>query len=234
MRFSATPWASELSGCRVNRDPIATPRSASFLGTREVAEHVQELLIVGVTGTLSRQATEIASMQGWSVRCLDTFPTPDQGADAASVALFVALEDPDARAGLIDDVVDDPMVELTTLIHPTASVSPSARLGQNVLIGAQCVVAMDAVVGNGVAQNALGSIEHDNRIADHVFLGTGVTLCGRVTIGTRAFIGGGAVIKPGISIAEHTLVGTGAVVVKDTEPHRTYVGNPARPLAVRP
>lgn len=194
----------------------------------------RELVIVGATGILTRQATELAAMLGWSVRVVETVTSTDRASDPESRSLFIALEDGDERADLIDELVSDPAIRLATLVHPTASVSPSAQLGQNVLIGAQCVVAMDAVVGNGVAQNALGSIEHDNRIADHVFLGTGVTICGRVVIGTRAFIGGGAVIKPGTTIAEHTLVGTGAVVVKDTEPHRTYVGNPARPLAVRP
>lgn len=188
---------------------------------------LSNLIIVGTTGALSRQAAEVGVLLGMDVTVVESLDDSDR--DTGTAQVFIAIEDGEERAHQIDQLLAQGL-ELATLVHPTAWVSASAQLGRNVFIGPLCVVAMDANVGNGVAQNALGSIEHDNEIADHVFLGTGAILCGRVTIGTRSFIGGGSVVKPGTTLAEKTLIGTGAVVVKDTEPNRTYVGNPARAL----
>jgi len=182
------------------------------------------LIIVGRTGTLVRQATETASLLGYSSRLADDVADPQE-----MTPTFVAHEDAAVRAQVIDELVRAELPPVS-LVHPTAFVSPTAELGHNVFVGANCVVAMDARVGSGVVQNALGTIEHDNVIGDHVFLGTGVIMCGRITIGDHAFIGGGATIKPGVSIAAHCTIGTGAVVVKDTDAGKTYVGNPAREL----
>lgn len=183
------------------------------------------LLVLGNGGTLARQVMETAPMLGYAPQLVDEIVPGARD----SVPTFIAHEDATARAALIDELVRAGSGPVS-LVHPTAFVSPAATLGHNVFIGANCVVAMDAVVGNGVTHNALGTIEHDNQIGDHVFLGTGVILCGRITIGEHSLIGGGATIKPGVSIGRHCTIGTGAVVVKDTEPHKTYVGNPARIL----
>ena len=50
------------------------------------------------------------------------------------------------------------------------------------------------------------------------------------TVQDRVRIGMKAIILPGVILAEGCRIGAGAVVVKSTEPGRTYVGNPARIL----
>ena len=182
------------------------------------------LTIVGdpVEGpSLPRLALEVARLLGrWSsVQAMPTMPSHGE--------VFLALTDRREQAAQIASTDPD---RLVTLVHPSAVVSPSATLGRNVMIGAQAVVMMDAVVGDGVVASSLTSIEHDNHIGAMTFLGSGVILCGRVTTGEFAFLGGGSVVKPGVEIGAHCTVGTGAVVIIDTEPHSTVVGNPARSL----
>lgn len=180
------------------------------------------LAIIGDAGTLTRQAAEIARLRAYDEVVVNTHthhvPTSAQ-------AVFIALSDPAERAEVIARVARS---RLVNLVHPTAAVSPSAQLGLNIMVGAQAVIGMDARVDDGVVQNALCSIEHDNVIGAYTFFGTGALLCGHVTTGRNAFVGAGARVKPGVTIGERATIGIGAVLVTDAEPAGTYVGSPAK------
>ena len=175
-------------------------------------------------GTYERIDVFADNFESWNRDLITENPT-DAFDRRTSRACFIALNDPELRAKAIATVPPDALVNI---IHPTAFVSPTAVLGRNIYIGAQAMVGTFARVGNGVLQNALGTIEHDNVIGDYCFLGTGAILCGRITLGSFVSVGGGATLKPGVSVGKSAIIGTGAVVVKDLEPDRTYVGNPAR------
>ena len=194
---------------------------------------MSNLIVVGDDELLTRQAMEIGEslfeqVQLWQpgesdlaredpLASVAAFNKPDQ-------ALFVALDDAETRRRLIGLWRG----RLTNLVHPTASVSTTAMLGVNILVGAQAVIGSLAKVGDGVVQNALSSIEHDNDIGAHSFLGTGAILCGRIVTGEAVFIGGGATVKPGTRIGARVTLGTGAVLIDTAEEDGVYVGNPAR------
>jgi sugar O-acyltransferase (sialic acid O-acetyltransferase NeuD family) len=182
----------------------------------------KHLVIFGEkTNILTRQAKELAELIGYTdIKVTDQYP-----ADLGDV--FLTTEDKVQRKQHIDQIGRDRIVNL---IHPTAYVSASAILGCNIFVGPQTVIGMNAIIGDGVVQNALSSIEHDNKIGEFSFFGTGSILCGRVETGPEVFIGGGATIKPGTTVGARTTIGTGAVLVKDADPDSVYVGNPARKL----
>ncbi len=181
----------------------------------------KSLTIVGDDGILTRQAVELATLVGYTdLQCI-------QHLDSNASHLFFAIQDRHLRAELIESVNPE---RLINLIHPTAVVSGTAKLMNNIMVGAQAVVGSNARVASGVIQNALSSIEHDNRIGAHTFLGTGAILCGNVSTGEFVFVGGGATVKPGVTIGAHTTIGTGAVLIKDALDNSTYVGNPARAI----
>jgi len=185
---------------------------------------VAKLTIVGDPASpaaLPRLAFEVADL-------LNQWSQVDVALEVPSGGhVFVAHPDAEQRAAVMAGIDTD---RLATLVHPTATVSRSAQLGRNIMIGAQAVVMMDAIVGDGVNASSLSSIEHDNYIGRFTFFGTGAMLCGRVITGDYAFIGGGAIVQPGVTIGERCTVGTGAVVIRDTGPGSTVVGNPARPI----
>ena len=197
---------------------------------------MQPLQIIGDTPILIRQAIEIALLMDFSVTLAsaETFDNfegwPIEIVDSvhpvADMPTFFALGDPGDRLQAIRGSTQ----HLVNLIHPTASISRSADLSRNIMIGPQCVVGPAASIGDGVLQNALGSIEHDNQIGAGAFFGTGAILCGHVTIGEGAFVGGGATIQPQRRVGAGATVGTGSVVVRDVAPGLTVVGNPARPI----
>lgn len=118
--------------------------------------------------------------------------------------------------------------------HPSAVVSPFARLGDSVQLLAASVVQTGAELGEGCIVNTAAVVEHDCRIGAHVHVAPGALLCGDVVIGARCHIGAGAVVRQGLRLGDDTLVGAGAVVVKDFAGSGTLAGTPARLLKGRP
>lgn len=120
-----------------------------------------------------------------------------------------------------------------TLIHPTAAVAASARVGAGVVVMAQAVINPDARVEDGAIINSGAIVEHDCEIGAFAHLSPNATLGGSVRIGALAHLGLSASVLPGKSIGEEAVVGAGAVVLADVPPRAVVVGVPARILAGR-
>ncbi len=73
-------------------------------------------------------------------------------------------------------------------IHPSAIISPSARLGQNVSIGANVVVAENAVIGDNTKILANGYIGNDAVIGNDCFFHPGVNIGDRVKVGNKVIL----------------------------------------------
>lgn len=115
-----------------------------------------------------------------------------------------------------------------TAIHPSAVVSPSAKIGEGTVIMPNAVVNADAKIGRHAIVNTTAAVEHDNEIDDFVHISVGAKLGGTVKIGKRTHIGIGATVKNNIDICADCIVGAGAVVVKNIERKGIYKGIPAR------
>ncbi len=120
--------------------------------------------------------------------------------------------------------------EVATLIHPSAVVARSARLGEGTVVVANATVNPDAVVGQGVIVNTGAVVEHDCRVDDYAHLSPKAALGGAVTVGRRSHLGLGAVALPGVRIGADVRAGAGAAIHRDVPDGRTVVGVPARPI----
>ncbi|WP_422847849.1 NeuD/PglB/VioB family sugar acetyltransferase [Acidovorax sp. M14] len=119
-------------------------------------------------------------------------------------------------------------LRVPVLLHPAASVSPSAVLGRGSQVLAHAVVAAGARLGDACIVNHKASVDHECHLADSVTVAPGATLCGNVQVGQDVFIGAGATILPRITIGAGAMVGAGAVVTRDVPVGAVVVGNPAR------
>lgn len=122
---------------------------------------------------------------------------------------------------------------LTSVIHPTASISRYASIGPGTAVLAGAVINIGAVIGAACIVNTRATVEHDCTLGDGVHVSTGANLAGGVTIGDESWIGAGACIRQLIRVGSHVTVGAGAVVVAPILDPVTVVGNPARMLLRR-
>ena len=118
--------------------------------------------------------------------------------------------------------------QMPALVHPAATISPTARLGEGVAVMAGVVVNAEAVVGEFAILNTNCSVDHDCVVGDGAHVGPRSVLAGSVRLGEGVFLGAGAVVIPGIEVGAHTTVGAGGVVVSHLGQNVIAVGVPAR------
>jgi UDP-perosamine 4-acetyltransferase len=121
-------------------------------------------------------------------------------------------------------------LEPLAVIHPSAVVSPSARLGRGCQLMPGSIVNARAALGDNVLVNSGAIVEHDCIVGDHVHVATGARLAGGVTIDEGTLVGLGASVRQGLRIGRHAVIGAGAVVVKDVPDNVVVAGVPARLL----
>ncbi|MDH4423924.1 acetyltransferase [Bacillus cereus] len=116
----------------------------------------------------------------------------------------------------------------TTLIHKTAVVSPSAKIGNGTVIMPNVVINADTQIGNHTIINTGSVVEHDNIVGDFVHISPNVTLTGSVIIKEGVHIGAAVTMIPSAKVREWSIIGAGSVVTNDVPPHCTAVGIPAK------
>lgn len=127
-----------------------------------------------------------------------------------------------ARLGL-------PQQRYATIVHPAATISPSARIGTGSCILANATICANVELGMHVMMLPGCVIGHDTTIGDCSILAAGVIVSGNVEIGRNCYLGAGSVLRDGVSIGERAMVGLGAGVVGDVASGVIVTGLPARP-----
>ena len=113
-------------------------------------------------------------------------------------------------------------------IHPNASISRTARLGEGLQVMAGAVVNSDAQLGANVIVNSGAVVEHDCILGDSVHVAPGAVVLGGVKVGNGTHVGAGATVVQNLSVGEHCLIAAGAVVVNSVTDHQTVMGVPAK------
>jgi sugar O-acyltransferase (sialic acid O-acetyltransferase NeuD family) len=127
-----------------------------------------------------------------------------------------------ARTGL-------PRERFMTLVHPAASVSKRARLGQGVCVNFGVSIGGGVTIGDHVYLGVGCVIGHDAVVEDHAVIAPGAVVSGFCRVGQNSYVGAGSVLKQKKHVGIGAIVGMGAVVTKDVPPGATWVGNPAAP-----
>lgn len=174
---------------------------------------------------------DLATSGIWPVLGTDDDPTL-RGVAAQGAAFFIAIGEARTRAALFARV-KGLGGRIVSLVHPTATLSPRATLGQGVLVAAGAIVNPFARIGDGSIVNTGAIVEHDCTLAAFAHVAPAAALAGGVTLAGGATVGLGARVIQGITIGARATVGAGAVVLRDVPDGQTVVGVPARALPGR-
>lgn len=120
-----------------------------------------------------------------------------------------------------------------SVIHPSAYISPSVRLGVGVTVLVDAIINTGAQIGNYCCINTSAIVEHDCVLGDNVFVQPRGVLAGNVSVGENSIIGVGAIIRDDIKIGKNCLIGGGSFVTKDIPNNSVAYGVPAKIVGTR-
>ncbi len=131
------------------------------------------------------------------------------------------------KSDLIEYLKNTYDLQFSQLIHPTAHVSPYAKIGQGVFIGARSVIGPGSVLRDHVFVNRGVTVGHDTVLHEYVRLNPGSNIAGDVEICAGAMIGLDANVIEELVIGRGAVVAAGAVVIKDVKEKTMVAGVPA-------
>ncbi|WP_083251704.1 MULTISPECIES: acetyltransferase [Pseudomonas] len=106
-------------------------------------------------------------------------------------------------------------IVVATVVHPHASVSSTAEIGEGCAVMALAMVGVDALLGEGVIINAHATVDHDACVEAYGHLGVGVHLAGGVTVGARAWLQAGCVAGYGVRVAAGVVMEPGRALMHE-------------------
>jgi len=143
----------------------------------------------------------------------DTFEYPSR------FAYVVAFAQPRAKFELLKRLL--PLdLEFPLIIHPTALVAGSARLGQGNIVGPHCVIGPACLVGDFNLLTAYSFISHDCELGSYNFLSS-AGLSGNARVGDANFFGIRATVLPEIFVGSDNIIQAGMVLDKDVGDRET-------------
>ena len=146
-----------------------------------------------------------------------------------SIEVIVAIGEPAIR-GKLYQKVKKLNLKLATLVDPSSIISPSAKLGDGVIVAPYCSISSSAQIGDNVAINTNSIIGHDIVVGEHSVISSFVNIGGACRVGKSSYLGMGVLIKENLSIGSLVIIGMGSVVFKNIPDEVIAMGNPARPL----
>ena len=119
-------------------------------------------------------------------------------------------------------------IEITNIIHPSAYIAPSVKMGNGNFIKARAVIETKTVIGDGCIIDNGVTIAHDNVIGNGCHIAPGVAMGSSITIGDLAIIGIGASLTTNLSIGTGALISVGSSVTKDVPQYSVVEGVPGK------
>ena len=115
-----------------------------------------------------------------------------------------------------------------SLIHPTAIIIPTAKIGEGVVICPYCLISDNVQLDNFVMMNTYASCGHDVQVGKYSILSPYVALNGFVKLEDEVFVGTHATVISYKKVGFQSKVSANSVVMRDVPPNRMVVGVPGK------
>ena len=118
--------------------------------------------------------------------------------------------------------------EFVTLVHPTAVVAESARIGRGSIVCPGAIVSDSARLGECVLMNYHASLGHDASAGDFAVLSPYATLGGGAAVGDDVFLGLHASVGPSVTVGSRSKVSANSCVLSNAPVDSLVYGVPGR------
>lgn len=140
---------------------------------------------------------------------------------------FCALGDAEARKHY-SEIIERKGGKFVSIIHPKASVSPNAVIGEGSFIDEYVSISDNVRLGKHTLVQRLATVGHDTKIGDYVTLGAYTFCGGNSTIGDCSTLHVRTTLLRNVSVGANAVVGAGSVVIKKVKDGDHVFGNPAK------
>ena len=117
--------------------------------------------------------------------------------------------------------------KFATVIHPSAILSSSSKIGKGVIIYPNVTIGPDVIIGNFVQILPNTVISHHSIIDNYSIINGSCLLAGWVHVHENCYLGGSTSIIQKVNIGEKTLIGMGSLVLNDIPKNSKAYGRPA-------
>lgn len=139
----------------------------------------------------------------------------------------IAVGEPASREVLYKKLISKD-VRLTHLIDTTAIISPTAKIGNGVIVCEHSTIHTEVELGANSLIQPFCDIGHDIKVGKHTVLSPYCAPGGGTIFGDRVFVGMKVSILELLTIGDDAIIGMGSAVFRDVAPGSTVIGNPAR------
>lgn len=119
-------------------------------------------------------------------------------------------------------------IKTTSIIHPTAVISETAKIGQGTAVFANVVLNAGVEIGEGSILNTSCSIDHNSKLGNFSHISPHASIAGGVAFGHRSWLGIGACIIQCVKVGSDVMIGAGSAVTKNLPSKTTAVGVPCK------
>lgn len=121
-----------------------------------------------------------------------------------------------------------PLERFATIIHPTAVISETAKIGYGVCIQPFVSVGPNTTLGNFIQIFAQSLIGHGSTLDDYSYVANNACIGAHVHLKEGAYLGTNATTLENVTLGKWSVTGIGSVVLKNVDDYAKVVGNPSR------
>jgi sugar O-acyltransferase (sialic acid O-acetyltransferase NeuD family) len=195
---------------------------------RELHQYVQDTYKstqgVHIKGFLDDDPAKLDSSGKMGVKILGDTSTYAIGENDRFI---VSLGDPRLRRAIAERLARRG-ARFISIVHPTANVAPTARVGHGCVIGPFASVGSYAHLEDHVLVNLYAAAGHDARIGAFCVFSPFSVANGGSRLDDGIFLGTHSAIMPNVRVRAGSKVSAGAIVYRDVPEQSLATGNPAR------
>jgi sugar O-acyltransferase (sialic acid O-acetyltransferase NeuD family) len=145
---------------------------------------------------------------------------------------IISLGDPGLRRALAERL-GRRGARFVSIVHPTAYVAPTARIGHGCIIGPFANVGSYVQMEDHVLLNLYSAAGHDVHIGSFCVFSPYSVANGGSRLDDSVFLGTHATVTPNIRVGAESKVAAGAVVYRDVPEQSLAMGNPAKSFPLK-